>query len=392
MITRIPKSSTVKYNLVVLTPDNYSRDKKYPLVVFLHGIGAKGENMDALEREIPPNLKLWTGLGFIIIAVQTPDTFNDEVLFARQYGLDNYPINNKYLTGLSYGAGGTWNFVAASLEQAKMFDAIAPIATTWTPGTWKNIADANLPVWAFHNLFDDNAGTPPDATRAMVTEVNKYKPGLAVMTLFKAYVHGGWGEAYDPVNPPVAPGGEGFVDARITLPQWFLKNSATVRVPVSNALIVSTPSPAPVPTTLTADFNLSDGQVITTTTFDMDASNSTGVKDGWDGYKWDIRPLNVTNSKQYGVRADGAYGGPKKKLIDIVDGQYEIVLTVRSSTGSTATKKVNVTAKIGVVKTVTGFDSSTDIITYSDGTTEKGTAVFAGGKWTIKNSSGVLVG
>lgn len=237
ILTKIPQnfSGGVKYNLVVITPNDYTRDKKYPLVIYLHGISAKGGTVDGLLNEISPNLKKWADNGFVVVAVQTSDVFDDEVLFALQYSLQNYSISSKYLTGFSYGAGGTWNFAAASLEQAKMFDAIAPVATTWTPGDWANIANANLPVWAFHNLYDSNSGTPCDATKSMVAAVNKVKPGLASMTLFNSTAHGGTDEAYNIEKPPLALNGEGLTNPTVTLAQWFLMNNANNRIPVPAA-------------------------------------------------------------------------------------------------------------------------------------------------------------
>jgi hypothetical protein len=85
-----------------------------------------------------------------------------------------------------------------------------------------------------------------------------------------------------------------------------------------------------------------------------------------------------------------SYGGPKKKLIDIVDGQYEIVLTVKSVTGSTATKKVIVSAKIGSVKTLVAAQGTVNL-TYADGSQEIGTIELSIGKWVVKNSAGQII-
>lgn len=299
-VERYPNELTgIKYNMVVLKPNVIDPLKKYPLVIELVGLGAaKMDNILALENDIPPNVKLVPDAeGMIILAVQTPDTYDDEITFALDWAFKNLPVSpdtGVYASGFSYG-GSLWKFISDTPENAKVFDAVAPIATVWTsivPGGWKNIADANLPIWAFHNMYDNNAGTPVDATKSYVSEVNKLKPGLATMTLFKSYVHSGWNEAANTVSPPIAPGGEGLTTPAVTLWKWFKMNSRTKRVaPPSTTTTTPLPiEPAPVLTPLYAkatakiegDKILLAGDV--SKPYDMVAwTDKSAVKSVWEG-------------------------------------------------------------------------------------------------------------
>lgn len=227
----------VKYNLVVIKPSKIELGMKYSLVIVLVGITAKGDNLPALEADIPPNVKLAADTDdMIMVAVQTPDTYNDEILFALDWSYKNLPVvraEGTYGYGFSYGGGGLWNFACASLEQAKMFDAIVPVATTWTSipeNGWKNVAESNIRIWAFHNKGDNNGGTPVAATNSYVDSVNSLRPGAATKTIFAASGHGGWNEAAATDKPPYAVNGEGLTSPQLTIWKWLKANRGTARI------------------------------------------------------------------------------------------------------------------------------------------------------------------
>lgn len=354
-ILKLSKTVTGKYNLIVLLPDTYSTTKKFPLVVFLPGIGARGDNMDMLWNETPPNVRLAVdAYGLVVVVVQTPDTYNDEVLFAYKYAFGNYSIDpdRKYLTGLSYGGGGTWNFVGTSLTQAKMFDAVAPIATTWTTFNASHVADANLPVWAFHNKYDTNGGTPVSATIKMVADVNEIKPGLASMTIFNRTGHGGWGEAYDPVNPPVDLAGEGITNPTVTLWEWFLMNNATTRIAPPEKVV-------PKGLYATADFIIKDGIIY------LDGSKSVNYKSA----KWTCitAPAGVNI---WGVNIKGG-GWITGSFTPPTNGRYIIRLSVYPETGYGGTAvSTDLTIDYNVENPIPPVFKPTHIIHKPDGSKE----------------------
>jgi hypothetical protein len=57
----------------------------------------------------------------------------------------------------------------------------------------KTIADANTPVQIFCGKYDDVFSK----NKSYADEINKYRPGLAVITPYN-WGHGGWNERYDP--------------------------------------------------------------------------------------------------------------------------------------------------------------------------------------------------
>lgn len=138
-------------------PKDYAKDKakKWPVVLFLHGSGERGEDLNALRRHGPPKLVAQgQNFPFILVSPQTPQGYLlatqlievlDEV--GAKYRVD---ADRVYVTGLSMGGNGTW-FLA--LEFPERFAAIAPIASGGDPGGAARLK--NLPTWYFVGAKDD---------------------------------------------------------------------------------------------------------------------------------------------------------------------------------------------------------------------------------------------
>src|ERR1700685_3291072 len=121
---------TLKY--LVSWPADYDKQDKWPLMLFLHGAGERGDNLDAVKRHGPPKL---VGKGkqfpFIIVSPQCPNGhwWNNELLpltallddIESKYKVDRDRV---YLTGLSMGGCGTGALAAYSPNR---FAAILPI-------------------------------------------------------------------------------------------------------------------------------------------------------------------------------------------------------------------------------------------------------------------------
>lgn len=384
-----PKDAAKGYSFGFIEMRSSKAEANAPYITFLPGIGGKGngtlaELQSVYNNEIPSQLK--DGIekyGFIAICVQSNSSYSlGEPRFALQWALANLPIDKtrKYLTGLSWGGGGSAGFPLISPEDAKLYDAIAPIAMTWqdmgqNQVKAKYITDANLAVWAFHNLRDNNGGTPPAATVAYVDAINALKPKTpATKTMFWQPFdnHGGWGEAYNADKIPIDPKSEGMTTPACNLYEWMLMNNSTTRVAVPSSGVQPVP---PTPTALSADFNITDKQVIKTSTLDLDGSASTGVKTDWDGYLWGVTP--GTGPWSFIVQG-GAYGGPKKTITGLKNGTYNIALTVRDKAGNTATKSITVTVALDgstVPRSLTSLNLAGKTVAFSDNTTETLTAV-----------------
>jgi len=380
-------AKAINFGLIVISSSKITSNA--PLMVFLPGIGGKGkgtltELQNVYNNEVPSQLK--EGIekyGFICVVVQSDSSYSlGEAKFARQYALDHMTVDpgRKYLTGLSWGGGGTAGEPLVSLEDAKLFDAIAPIAMTWqdmgaNQFKAKYITDAELPVWAFHNLRDNNAGTPPAATVAYIDAINALNPRVkATKTMFWQPFdnHGGWGEAYNADKIPIDPQSQGLINPACNLYEWMLMNNNSTRLAVPS--LTTQPVP-PMPSALNAVFNITDKQTITISSFELDASASTGVKADWDGYLWGVTP--GTGPWSFTLQG-GAYGGPKKTITGLKNGTYNITLTVKDKAGNIAQKAITIIVALDgtqpIVKKPVSFAAGK--LTFDDGTSEAATAVF----------------
>lgn len=195
---QITKSLTCDYLLSL--PKGYGqKDQTWPLILFLHGAGERGSNLNLVKMHGPPKLvEQGKDLPFIVVSPQCPsgiwwpeklDTLIallDEI--ESKYDVDPSRV---YLTGLSMGGFGTW---ALACDRPERFAAIVPICGG---GQWF-LGDRlkNVPVWAFHGAKD--SVVPLDLSKKMVQAV-KRAGGDAKLTVYPEANHDSWTVTYD--NP-----------------------------------------------------------------------------------------------------------------------------------------------------------------------------------------------
>lgn len=400
--------------VAVILPDNYDPAKKCKWEIAVHGIGERSagtlanlENLvlgpdyngDGIRDGAPfvtADMKKAVNQYGIVLFVPTYGDFFEPEKINRIYDFAhaNYSLTQKFfLTGFSYGGGATLKYITSSTANAGKVTYAVPVAPT------SNIVDASipgkagLPVHIFVNDKDDNGPTNISVTRSVVDAINRSNPAIkAIYTAFRQNGHGGNIEAWS-LNPPKAPGGQGFIDANENIYQVYSDIVATgIARQMKGGAVTPTPDPIPTPAgDPVANLNLTDTDTIYKEVFQADASASLNVRADWQGYAWDVKP--ITGSWGAGPEG-GMYGGPLKKITGLKDGTYTIGLTVTNKDGKTNKKSVNVIVKITATlptKYAIGFDSATDLIYYSDGSNEKGTASYSGGKWLVKTASGTVV-
>ena len=183
------------YSYVLRFPENFKKNKKYPLVVFLHG------GINSNPRKL--NSRILTVNSFFI-----PE--NDQYIIASpiKLGIDWSPkkiqdviadiesqlkIDKKriYLTGLSMGGRGTF-IVAAELPD--LFAAIMPLSPHHTPYSYLNLASkvSHLPIFLHHSRNDKTSKF--SVAEKMSDELKKLNANM----LFDIgnFGHYGWNKIY----------------------------------------------------------------------------------------------------------------------------------------------------------------------------------------------------
>lgn len=187
----------VSIDYLLYLPDDYDTKEAWPLVLFLHGAGERGNDLELVKKHGPPKLiAAGKKFPFIVVSPQCPENrwwepielvaLLDDV--SSRYKVDPDRI---YVTGLSMGGFGTWRLAAFAPERLA---AIAPICgggeTYWTKQF------SHLPTWVFHGAKD--AGVPLVRSEAMV-ETLKKNGGNPKFTVYPEAQHDSWTETYD--NP-----------------------------------------------------------------------------------------------------------------------------------------------------------------------------------------------
>ncbi|TDQ36426.1 prolyl oligopeptidase family serine peptidase [Aureibacillus halotolerans] len=193
------KVEKLPYLLALPPGHNKTSSSSYPLVLFLHGRGERGSDLEKVRTQgLPKAMEGWRESPFIMVAPQCPEDsywpFLLESLLSllddvcERYAVDQQRI---YLTGLSMGGYGSWFL---SLKAPDRFAAVAPICGVGIP----TLADAlkDTAVWAFHGEKD--TVVPVEHTKTMVSAINK-AGGHAKLTIYPEADHDSWTVTYE--NP-----------------------------------------------------------------------------------------------------------------------------------------------------------------------------------------------
>ena len=188
------------YQYLQYLPADYGNDtaQKYPLVLFLHGAGERGDDLEKIKiHGIPKRIANGDDFPFILIAPQCPeklwwDTESLNKLLDKILAANNrIDRDHVYLTGLSMGGFGTW---ALGSAYPKKFAALVPICG----GGDVSKADAikKIPIWVFHG--DQDKTVPAQKSIDMVEALKKVDANIQ-FTLYPGVGHDSWTETYN--NP-----------------------------------------------------------------------------------------------------------------------------------------------------------------------------------------------
>ena len=191
-------SSSLKY--IVTTPSDYDKKESLPMIVFLHGAGERGENLDALKCYCIPKLftenQDYNGLRVITLSPLCKQertwydykwnviSLIDEI--ADEYNVDKDRIS---LCGISMGGFGTWEI---ALQVPEKFSAIAPICGGGM--NWRAWYVRNLPIRVYHGKRDDIV--PISQSEAMVNSI-RIQGGNVDFIVYDDLAHNCWTRAFE---------------------------------------------------------------------------------------------------------------------------------------------------------------------------------------------------
>lgn len=170
-----------------------------PLILFLHGSGERGNNLDMVKAHSPFTYKSLIKEPVAILAPQCPANtwWNTETVYQllkeiqSKYKIDASRI---YLTGLSMGGWGTWKL---AMEHPEMFAAVAPVCAPADRMMEANISQfKNLPIKIFHGGNDDIVS--PINSINMYQALKKVNQNVT-LTIFPDDNHNSWDSTYS--NP-----------------------------------------------------------------------------------------------------------------------------------------------------------------------------------------------
>ena len=204
---QVPKEfakDKIKVGYLLFLPEDYGKsDKTFPMILFLHGAGESGKDLDKVKKHGPPKIvESKKDFPFVVVSPQSPGGgWNVEALNAllddllARYRVD---ADRVYLTGLSMGGGGTWNLAVAHPER---FAAIVPIcgaSKQFNDDKLKEFAGKikDLPTWVFHGAKDKAV---PLARSEAIVKAIKEAGGEPKFTIYPEAGHDSWTESYN--NP-----------------------------------------------------------------------------------------------------------------------------------------------------------------------------------------------
>jgi len=200
------------------TPSGNAPQDGWPLLLFLHGYGECGDDLEKVKVHGPPKLisKFDSLAGCIIVSPQCPrnswwrvdalKALTDQVIEER----GDIDQRRLYVTGLSMGGYGIWSFIS---HHPDYFAAAIPICGGGDPFRLprnhppfktgiKNEFDpmglkhaAKLPIWTFHGSKDRSV--PIVETQNLVTLLQESGSKQVKFTTYKEAGHvGAWRNAY----------------------------------------------------------------------------------------------------------------------------------------------------------------------------------------------------
>ncbi|MFM2229784.1 MAG: Carbohydrate esterase family 1 [Bacteroidota bacterium] len=171
--------------------------EKKPLLVFMHGDGEKGTDIEKVKIHGPFTYLKTHTLDAYVLAPQCRENqlWNSEIIYQLIKKIikeNNIDTDRIYLTGLSSGGWATWDLAFAHPD---FFAALVPIAS-FTDLLREDEAChlKNIPIRMFHGVLDD---VVPMSYPASIYKAVKACGGNITLTLFDDANHNSWTRVYE---------------------------------------------------------------------------------------------------------------------------------------------------------------------------------------------------
>ena len=178
-------------------PENVGKER-LPLVLFLHGGGEGGTEIEKVKKHgLPRLIADGRSFPFIVVAPQNPSEtqfWDDQQLISLLNEVQaELPVDPSriYLTGLSRGGYGAWRL---AVQNAERFAALVPICGGGPVPYAKKLK--NVPTWVFHGAKDP---VIPLSESQRIVDALRQVGGNVKFTVYPDAKHDAWTVTYD--NP-----------------------------------------------------------------------------------------------------------------------------------------------------------------------------------------------
>lgn len=193
---KVSVDETLEY--YVYFPPDYQNtpDKKFPLLLFLHGGGESGASLEMVRKNgLPKLVSEGAEFPFLILAPQNPYkkqwwnvravmTLLEDIV--SQYRVDT---DRLYLTGLSRGGSASWEI---AVQFPDTFAAMA-VVCGMTPVPYAHWLNKSMPIWVFHGTEDPVI--PFSESSEMVEKLKEMGYDVR-LTAYQGVGHNSWERAY----------------------------------------------------------------------------------------------------------------------------------------------------------------------------------------------------
>ena len=188
-----------RLDYVVRMPEGFIKEEQYPLVIYLHGAGGRGRDINVIcEHPFFSETELWLKDAISVAPQCYEDSwfsiFEQLQAFVKDViAWDCVDKSRVYVVGASMGGYATWQL---AMSRPEWFAAIIPICgggMYWNAGRL-----IHMGVWAFHG--DEDGTVFLEESKKMVNAV-KVNGGKAKLTVYESTNHDAWTKTFQ--NPEV---------------------------------------------------------------------------------------------------------------------------------------------------------------------------------------------